>query len=688
MQSFRFDKAAAMYKKAADADANNIPAWEKLAKAFVMMGDNASAESVYKILSENPLAPHINKFYYAQQLRIAGKYKEASDAYKAYAAAVPTDPRAIEFKNFADDIEPLAKDYKVYELNILPDNSPASEIGPAYNDGKLVFASNRGRSQGMATVDFWTGRGYYDLYEQRSAGAGDSVVPAKFKGKVSRRFNEGPATFTRDGKEMIYSSANYKEKSTDGYRKLGLYHADYDAKKKKWINIKPLSFNNKEYNVTHPSLSKDGKRLFFVSDMPGGLGETDIYVSQKNGNNWEQPVNLGKEVNTSGAEMFPFLADDGTLYFSTDSRVGLGGLDIYSATQNGSAWGYVQNLGAGANTTGDDLSYISDETGRFGFIASERTGGVGGDDIYKFKRNAEQVCGTVADAKTKSTVDNATVTANGANGEQHRIRTDSKGNFCFNLQAGVEYKFETTKEGYAPGSSDMLVKPGSNGRKIISLEPRGGIELLVDVTGKDGDIVEGATAFIVNKKTGETVKQKSDSTGKLKFDLFKDQEYELRIAKKGRDGAYNKFVKTISTMGFTPSQKINEAAELDYSEGIAFDLPNVFFDYNSAEIKPSAAKELDTVAFLMKKFPEVQIELSAHTDARGKAQVNMVISARRAKACVDYLAAKGVDKKRIIAIGYGEEKIRNRCVDDVEPACNDKEHAFNRRTEFKVVKFD
>ncbi len=688
MQAFKFEKAAAMYKKAADADANNVVAWEKLGRAFVLSGDNTSAEAIYKTLSDNPAATPINKFYYAQQLRLAGKYDEAGAAYKAYAAAQPNDPRAIEFKSFSDDVKPLTADKKSYELYILPDNSDASEIGPAYNAGTLVFASNRGHGQGVATVDFWTGRGYYDLYEQRSAGAGDSVVPAKLKGKVNRRFNDGPATFTRDGKEMIYTSANYKAKSKDGYRKLGLYHADYDFNKKKWINIKPLSFNNSEYNVTHPSLSKDGTRLFFVSDMPGTIGETDIYVSVKNGSSWEQPVNLGKEVNTSGTEMFPFIADDGTLFFSSDSRVGLGGLDIYSATLNGNKWGNVQNLGAGANSVGDDLGYVSDETGRNGFIVSERAGGVGGDDIYKFKRFTEPVCGTVADAKSKSIVEGALIVATSTTGDQHKIPTDSKGNFCLNLQPGQEYRFEAIKDGYAGDTSTMYVNQARNARKIINLTPRGGIDLIVDVSDKDGLMVDGATAFIVNKKTGETIKQKTDSTGKLKFDLYKDQEYELRVAKKGRDGAYTKFVKTISTMGFTTSQKLTETAELDFKDGISFDLPNVYFDYNSAVIKPEAAKELDKVADVMKKFPEVQIELSAHTDSRGKAQINMVLSAQRAKGCVDYLQSKGVDITHIIAIGEGEGKPRNRCVDEVEPPCNDKEHAINRRTEFKVVKFD
>ena len=182
---------------------------------------------------------------------------------------------------------------------------------------------------------------------------------------------------------------------------------------------------------------------------------------------------------------------------------------------------------------------------------------------------------------------------------------------------------------------------------------------------------------------------KSDNTGHVKFDLYKDQEYDLKVVKKlaGQEGVYDKFVKTISTMGFTKSQSVNENAELTYYDGkLIFDLPNVYFDLNSAKIKPLAAQDLDKLAGIMKNFHDLQVELSAHTDSRGKAAYNLILSAQRAEACVDYLVSKGADKTHLIAIGYGEEKIRNKCFDNVP--CTEDEHAVNRRTEFKVVKFD
>lgn len=689
MRKFSFDRAAAMYRKAADADMNNLDVKEKLGNAYIAGGDYNSAIGIFKSLAENPQAKAKCLFTYAQLLRVQGKYAEADSAYKAFAVKAPADPRAVEFRNFGNDIQPLLTDTKNYEFATLPENTANSEIGPAYNAGKLVFVSNRGKGNAIRMVDGWTGKGYYDLYEQRSAAAGDSVVPAKLKGKVNKRLNEGPATFSRDGKEMIFTRTNYGIKGADGIMHLGLYHADYDANKNKWVNIRPLPFNSSEYNVAHPSLSKDGRRLYFVSDMPGGLGETDIYVSVRNAFAWEQPIPLGKDVNTVGRELFPFIADDGTLFFSSDSRVGLGALDIYYTKQVGNKWTPVQNAGMGMNSPADDFGYVSDETVKNGYMVTDRAGGAGSDDIYKFTRLTEPVCGTVVDAKTKNAVQGAQVTATSYNMDMRRSISDNKGNFCMSLEPGNEYEVQAVAEGYAKYANNWQVRSNRNERKIIELQPKGGIDLTVDVSEKDGAALDGATAFLINKTTGEIAQQKSDSTGKVKFDLFKDQEYELKVVKKtkNKDGVYDKFIKTISTMGFAPNTQINEAAKLTFYEGsVVFDLPNVYFDYNSAAIKPAAAKELDKVAKVMNAFPDVQVELSAHTDVRGTAEANMVMSARRAQACVDYLASKGVNITHLIAVGYGEERIRNKCKEHVQ--CTEKEHAVNRRTEFRVVKFD
>ena len=691
MKKMRYEKAQALYKKAADKDTANIEAQEKLAEVFALTGDNQSAEAIYGVLAANPAAKSIDKFNYAQLLRTNGKYDEAAKAYATYAQAEPNSAQAAEFKNFGTQIKPLTQDLKTYELTNLLENSNGSDMGPSYFNGNLVITSNRRASGAVKQVDFWSGNGFYDLYTipvNDSANAGLAQEPQKMGGKINKRLNDGPATFTRDDKEMIFTRTN-KKKGPNGMRTLGLYHADWDATKQAWVNVLPLSLNSEQYNVAQPALSKDGSKLYFVSDMPGGEGGTDIFVAEKQGITWGQPVNLGKGINTPGREMFPFMAYDGTLFFASDSRVGLGGLDIYSATLSMGKWGNATNLGTPVNSTYDDFGYVADDKGKIGYIASNRPGGLGDDDIYKFVKKSEALCGTVADSRTKEGVEGVTVTFTSPTGEVASTRTNSKGDFCINLTPGREYRITTEKEAFFAYSGTAIVKAAKNERQNIIIKAKGGIDLVVDVTEKGNGGAEGATVTLTNQKTGETMEQESPADGKVTFDVFPDQQYDLKVVKKvpNDEGIYDKVIKTISTMGFKPSQTINTSAQITfYDSSFVFALPNVYFDYNSYVVKNSAKAELDKVVKVMTTIPYIELELSSHTDCRGSAEYNLKLSAQRAQACVNYLVTKGVDKKRMIAIGYGEMKIRNECVDNVP--CTEAQHLINRRSEFRIVKFD
>ena len=689
MKSYQYDKAAAMYKQAVDANGNDTAAWQRLGLAFLNMGDITSAEAIYKTLASNPLASHLNKFYYAQILRMNARYREADAAYKEFARAVPNDPRAAAFKNFYEDVKPLTIDSKTFELATWPENSFGSDIGPGYCAGKLVFASNRDNDEALRMVDHWNGTGYYDLYYEHGAGAVDSVTPERIKGDVSGKFDEGPATFSRDGKEMIFTRTNYDDPAPDGTRKLGLYHATMDPDKKKWVNVKPLSFSKPAYNFCHPALSKDGTHLYFVSDMPNGFGETDIYMVAKNGSSWDQPVNLGKEINTMGLEGYPFIADDGTLYFASDSRMGLGGLDIYSAKLAHGNWANVVNMGAPVNSRVNDFGFVTDETGRSGYFVSSRDGGQGSDDIYKFTRLAETWCGTVTDAKTQKPLDNAVVTTYSlSTGDQLRNYTNTKGEFCISVESGKTYELEAGKEGYAGYKGTISLQGLENQPKKIALEPRGGIDFTLNVSEQGGENLTGATAFLINKNTSEVTQAKSDPLGRIKFDLYKDQEYEVKVTAKNSDrvGAYDNFVKTVSTMGLSPGQKLKEDVKLTFHDVLSLGLPTVYFDNSSSEIKPQAAKELDKVVSIMKTYPDIQIELAAHSDSRGAVESDMTMSGKRAQACVTYLQGKGVDITHLIAIGYGTTKPSHLCSKSIP--CTEKDHASNRRVVFTLAKLE
>jgi tetratricopeptide (TPR) repeat protein len=555
MTRFQFDKAAAIYKKAADRDSKDIVAWEKLGNALMFMGDLQSAEAVYSTIITNPSANVVNKFYYAQVLRSNGKYTEAGKYYAEFAKAAPDDARNRYFLNFDETVQALQKNTRQYDLSNLPENSAGSDIGPAYCAGRVTFTSNRDASAAVKNLDFWSGKGFYDLYESKSDAKGNVSMPAKMKGKVNRKWNDGPATFSADGNTMIFTRSN-KKKGSDGVRRLGLYQATFDAKKG-WINVRSIAINSNNFNNAQPSLSADGNKLYFASDMPGGMGETDLYVSLKAGNDWTQPINLGKEINTPGKDMFPFIAADGTLFFSSDCRSGLGGLDIYSAQSYNNRWLNIQNLGGSVNSLADDFGYVAEETGKNGFLVSNRTGGLGDDDIYAFIKKTESVCGTIVDAKTKNTIEDVILKATGTDKSEFGIKSNMKGDFCLQLTPNAEYKIEAQKEGYESFEGSLKVKPSKNERVVIALNPRGGIELVVDVnqTGDSTSKIAGATAFLIDKQTGEVFEQKTDEKGIVKFDMFKDREYDLKIVKPtGEEGLYDKFIKTISTVGLSTPQ--------------------------------------------------------------------------------------------------------------------------------------
>ena len=630
MKKGDYATAASFYKKAADENMNDLVAKEKLAKAFKELGDFQSAEAVYHILATSPTADVINKFYYAQMLRMNGKYDVAGMQYKAYFEARPDDPLAVEFRNFATNIQVLQKDEGRYKLTNIPENSAGSDAGPTFCVYDFCYTSN-GHSSGK--------KGTYDLYMLRGGNPGNPASPQKLKGKVNGRLDEGPATFSSNGMEMIFTQRNYGHRSKDGVIKFGLYHAEYDSINKSWLNVMPLSITDFNYNFMQPSLSKDGSKLFFVSDIPGGLGETDIYMCTRQGNTWGQPVNL-TSLNTVGKEETPFIAEDGTLYFASDSRMGLGGFDIYAATLADTVWSHVTNLGVPINSAYNDFGYVSDPIGHSGYIVSNRPGGVGGNDIYHFTASNELLSagGDVEDNATeiKKSIELevnvsqqggsklqgvSAVLFNPATGKKMEQTSDSDGYVKFDAEANQEYVLKVFKTDMQQGGYEKFVRPIST----IGLKP--------------GQTIREEAQLIYHDKMDNT--EASTSTG------------------------------------FTGGNVAGGALQ---NNG----LPTVYFALGSYSIDATTKKKLDEVVKLMRANPSVEVEISSNTDATGDLRTNMALSAKRSLTCLNYLVSRGISKSRFIAVGYGAKNQLNNCAKPNH--CTDAERAMSRRTEFKFIK--
>lgn len=696
LKNFDFAKAAENLKIASDKAPADVSLKERLARVYVLMEDHVNAEAIYAQIVKIPTSQAVNKLYYGLELRANGKYDEAAKAFNEYAQLVPEDPRAKELSGGADKMKALAVDAKVYEIsNLTALNSPASDMGVAFYKEGIIFSSNKGTDASILRQDVWTGKRFYDIYAAGGSN-GNLNTAVKLKGsQPDRKFHEGPAVVSADGKELYFTRSNYikstAKKSQDKKVKLKIMHADWDDNKQMWVNIKEISLNNNEYSVGHPALSKDGKRLYFISDMPGGSGETDLYVSYKDNNNsWGPAINLGKGVNTKGRELFPFIAEDGTLYFSSDSRTGLGGLDIYSATFANGEWGNVQNLGAPVNTKADDFGYIIDAKNTNGYLVSNRAGGQGDDDIYKFKKTGVTLCGTVVDAMTKALLpgsevklmDGSTVVATKSAGE--------KGEFCFPILPNKNYKVAATKKDYEANSVSIT---GSKANQVVQipLSKLGGIDLSVCVTQYGRGTLEGATVELTNKATGAKKTCVIAADCKCKFDLEPNTDYTICAYKESDNpnGSYDRPCKDITTKGKVAPASLYENLQMTYLQvDTVIKIENLFYDLNKWNIRPDAAVELDKLAVIMKKFPNMEIELSSHTDCRASMKYNDELSTKRAKSCVEYLVAKGISANRMKAVGYGERKLVNNCAceGNVKSNCTDEQHQQNRRTEFKILK--
>ena len=456
--------------------------------------------------------------------------------------------------------------------------------------------------------------------------------------------------------------------------------------------------NNDEYSVCHPSLSKDAKTLYFASDKPGGYGGLDLYeCTREIGGPWSTPVNLGPKINTSGEEGFPFIADDGTLYFASDGHGGLGGLDIYSTTQvktgnKLSSWTDPENLGAPVNTSSDDFGYIIYKDNKTGYLCSNRPGGMGDDDIYSFIKKGITLNGIVYDANTGLPIADAEVIQKEDGVEKGKTKSDKDGNFTFPGIPGKKYTFNATHPGYLPAEIVYDAKEKPELIKI-PMEAEGGISLEVTVIDKKTrDLLEGAKVILTNLSTNKNETCAAAKDGKCTFTLEPNTSYRIEASKETGepDTKYLSVTATQSTIGKKAPATLYSVLELEkVKKGVAIKIENIYYDLDKWFIRPDAAKELDKLVKVLKDNPTLEIELSSHTDCRATAKYNQQLSSKRAEAAVNYIASQGVDAKRMIAAGYGESRLVNKCACEgtyVVP-CTEEQHQENRRTEFKILKF-
>lgn len=348
------------------------------------------------------------------------------------------------------------------ELKNLAINTKYSDFSPMFLDSnQVVFASAKDSSFLSTRRYKWNNQPYLDLYVAKINEEDEDLKDAiKFSKKINTKYHEASVTFSPDNKTMYFTRNNYSKKlkrDKKGMNHLKIYRSI--KSNGEWAEAQEVSFNSDDYSTGHPALSPDGKKLYFVSDMPGSMGKTDIFVVDVlEDGSFSEPKNLGKEINTEQREMFPFFNGD-KLYFSSDGHVGLGGLDIYeSVYDEEEGFQEVKNLGKPINSNKDDFSYIVNDENQQGFFASNREGGKGDDDIYSFKRlTIEEVpvyenaiAGVVTELSTGDVMPRALVELLDENGiKLMEMETEEDGSFVFeDLEGNTKYTINTVKDQY------------------------------------------------------------------------------------------------------------------------------------------------------------------------------------------------------------------------------------------------
>lgn len=720
----RLKKADAFYEKTAYAKAAEIYAdivdgknvdtkhiKMRLADCYYQYGESQKAEEIYIELVKDPTLPNEDIYKYAQTLKENGKYAESKEWMEKFTTSAQADQRAEKYKADSAYLTEILAQEPYFELKHLKENTPHSEFGGyPMTDSLVYFVSNRRDFVMVQHQHSYNAKRFLDLYGANRAKDGElSEITRKSK-RINKRYHEGSLCFTPDKKKVYFTQNNMAKgkmrRDDRGVQNLKIHIAEVQADGK-WINKTEFPLNNKDYSVGHPSLSTDGKTLYFASDMPGGVGGSDIYkVEVKENGTFGEPINLGTEINTEGQEMFPWISAENILFFSSDGQPGLGGLDVYGTIfkSNGEV-AEIINLGKPVNSEKDDFAFLLTSNDTTGYVSSNRTTGTGSDDIYATKQLRPLkldlvVQGVVKDKHSREPIAEATVELLDA--ERKVIATltsDKEGKYEFSLDPEKKYFLSAKKENYFDNIREFntinLPKDEEVLKKSITLEKDPGLSLLAIVTdAKTKQPLDSVTMLITDNMTGQKdtlllpvtgmyqralADKKLNDRGSYNFELFRDGYIPKTVTyntKFDREGQYE--VHAEVDMSMDPIVK-------DLSEMVEINPIN--FDLNKYNIRPDAARELDKIVEIMNEYPDMVVELGAHTDCRGSKAYNTRLSDRRAKSSARYIQKRINDPKRIYGKGYGETKLLNNCACEgrVKSNCSEEDHAENRRTEFRVI---
>ncbi len=469
-ESYQYVAAIEEYLKLAESKNATEYVFTQLAESYYNVFDSENASKWYAKAVKGK-ADAETYYRYAQTLKTLGKYQDANKQMDVFAKMIPKDERAKEHlanPNYIPSLTNTTKLFDVAETNIK--NKGQSDFGAVLtNDNILYFASTRNNSN---KTDNFNDQPYLDIYKATREDNGSFSQPSPVK-ELNTPFHDGPVTVSADGTTLFFARDGHSEgqyekskKSNTRVGQQGIYKATkVDGK---WSNVEALPINSTSYSVTNPSLSQDGKTLYFASNMPGGIGESDIWKLSVETNGYGKPINLGTNVNTADRENFPFITTDNELYFASSGRQGLGGYDVFKINLNANE--QPQNIGKPVNTEKDDFSFSFNKKANMGYFSSNRNGA---DAIFA----ATPVCKAqaiivVTNSKTKAVIANAEVAISDAKGNVIETKkTDNQGKVFYDVECNVGYGLRVAAQNFE--NATAVVMPSKAGETIVevALEP-------------------------------------------------------------------------------------------------------------------------------------------------------------------------------------------------------------------------
>jgi peptidoglycan-associated lipoprotein len=618
-----YSKAADLYKtafnKIKDKNKQNEVIF-KIAECYRIVRDTRKAELWYKKAVAKNYQDPLVYLHYGEMLMMSENYEEAVEQFKKYKELVPDDPRGengIRSCQVAVEWLQNPTGYEVEEMRYF--NSKERDFSPTFGEedySTVLFTSTREDAMGKETSGA-SGESFSDIFVSKKDRKDKWSTPVPLSEEFNTEADDGTPAVSDDFSTMYFTRCPRGKKE-----QLGCYIFYSRKSGGEWGKPEKIKISEDSVVIAHPAISPDNNTLYFVSTLPGGYGGKDIWkVTRDNeGSDWSAPVNAGEDINTPGDEMFPYVHPDGTLYFSSDSHIGIGGLDIYKATPGENGRWVVENMRPPVNSSQDDFGITFEKEAERGFLSSSRKG-KGNDEIYSFylaplKFN---LTGVVKDEKTDKIIKEAKVKTISSDGITVEAQTNEIGGFRFMLKPNTDYVFIASKTGY--------------------------------LNGKERETTKG---------------------------LAKSKDFRTVIY----------------------------LASIDQ----VIELPNIYYDFGKWDLRPESMVALDKLVETLNDNPNVTIELMSHTDSRGTAEDNELLSQKRAQSVVDYLISKSIASERLQAKGYGEsvpkvvdEKIaadnkfltmgqvlNEEFINSLPVTNNEQEsaHQINRRTEFRVLSTD